>query len=110
MEERSEFVPKILSDEQVMADGIVTHLTDTIKVAEELNHTDYDIYTKLTDKEGVVLAFAAQNIESVERTDEPGNFIMRFKEELADNKGKVLLVTGATLLACAGLIYQRKKR
>lgn len=53
--------------------------------------------------------FSANEVEAVEALAEPGTFLLHLKQEVGEHKATTMVVTGATLLACAAAIRLQRK-
>ena len=61
-----------------------------------------------TDKDAI--DFFPNNGESFEPSDKAGTFLLHFKDEIVEHKGRTALVTGAAILACAKAIHLANKK
>lgn len=89
-------------------ESIIGNYHSSVDAAERLKGADYELLSRIVEGEQKV-EVAIENIDEIEPGEEPGTFIMRLKQEIIENRGKIMVITGASLLALTGLIVQRKR-
>lgn len=89
-------------------EAIVDHFKTTAEVASGLIVPGHELHSVIND--GVQeIGFPLDILEDIHPGEEPGTFVMRFTTELIENRGKIVFVTGAAVLACTSLIAQRRR-
>lgn len=74
---------------------------------QELVPEDYELCATIKiDNEKIQLP--VDDINDIEPDEKPGMFIVNLKHEIGANKGKIILITGATLIALGSLAIRRK--
>jgi len=89
-------------------EAIIGNYYNHVEAASELSAEDHELASSIRD-EGRKVVFPLDDVEAIEPGSEPGTFVMHLRHEIVENKGKIMIVTGATILAISGLIIQRKR-
>ena len=88
--------------------AIIENYYNHVEAASELSAEDYELASSIRDG-GRRVEFPLEDVEAIEPGTEPGTFVMHLRHEIVENNGKIMIVTGATILAVSGLIIQRKR-
>jgi hypothetical protein len=97
-----------ITPEDIAPEVIIGNFHNHVSAAKELSAEGYELASSIRE-EGRKVTFPIDEVETIEPGDEPGTFVMRLRNEIVENKGKIMIISGATLLAISGLIIQRKR-
>ena len=89
-------------------EAIIGNYYNHVEAASELSAEGHELASSIRD-EGRNIVFPLDDVETIEPGTEPGTFVMRLRHEIVENKVKIMIVSGATILAISGLIIQRKR-
>jgi hypothetical protein len=89
-------------------EALIDNFNKHVEVANELKAGDYELSSHFNEGYDKI-EIDIENIVAIEPGAETGTFIMRLKREVADHRGPIMIITGASLLALGGLIIQRRK-
>lgn len=92
----------------IQPEALIDNLNSHIEAAEELKASNYELTSHFKDGHDKI-EVDIDNIVAVEPGAEQGTFIVRLGHEIVENRGKIMIITGASLIALAGFIIQRKR-
>ncbi len=89
-------------------EALISNFHSHVEAADELKGDDHELLSHFKDGDHKVVV-VIEDIEEIEPGQDSGTFVMRLKHEIIENRGKIMIITGASLLALSGLIIQRKR-
>jgi hypothetical protein len=89
-------------------EALIDNLNSHVEAANGLKASEYELTSHYKDGYDKI-EVEIDNIIGVEPGPEQGTFIMRLGHEIVENRGKIMVITGASLIAIAGFIIQRKR-
>ncbi len=93
---------------EIGPEALINNFHTSVQTSEDLATPGFELHSEIT-LEGEKVDFPIHSIEDIEPGPEPGTFVMRLKHEIVKNRGLILVITGASLLALSGLIVQKQK-
>jgi hypothetical protein len=94
---------------EIRPEALIDGFNAAVEASRKLTTPGYDLNSKIV-LDGEKIDFPLHSIDSIEPGEESGTFVMKLNQEIIKNRGLIMIITGASLLAIGGLIVQKRRK